>query len=341
MVRNVAIFLSAVIMLVFFMGGCTDRARDMEQVSKNERIIIRFSHVVAESTPKGKAAKRFAQLVHERTNGRVEVQVYPNSTLYKDGEEFKALLENNVQIIAPATAKLTKMFPQWQVFDLPFIFDSYDEVHRAMDGQVGKRLFALLEQRNVLGLAMWDNGFKQMSATRPLKSVADFKGLTFRIMPSLVLARQFELLGAETKELPFNEVYGALQEGEVDGAENPLSNFYTKKFHQVQSHLTISNHGYLGYAVLTNKTFWNSLPEDVKRVLEETMKEVTRWERQEAQRLNDQVLEELKKSREINIHYLTDKEKQQWQEALHPIYREYADIGGELLREIMEQCKEW
>ncbi len=331
-------WLAVILLTMVLLGGCTERARDLEQVSTDKRIIIRFSHVVAESTPKGLAAKRFAHLVNERTNGRVEVQVYPNSTLYKDGEEFKALMENNVQMIAPATAKLTGIFPQWQIFDLPFVFDSYADVHRAMDGEVGKQLFKVLAKKNVMGLAMWDNGFKQMSANRPLRALEDFRGLTFRIMPSAVLARQFQRLGANVKELPFSEVYRALQQGEVDGAENPLSNFYTKKFHQVQSDLTISNHGYLGYVVLTNQSFWDSLPEDIKKILEDTLKEVTLWERKEAQRQNQQVLTKLKNTRGIKIHYLTGGQTRQWKEILLPIQQEFAgEIGEDLLEKINQR----
>jgi len=323
------------IILVTAITGCSERARDMEQVSENERIIIRFSHVVAENTPKGLAAKRFARLIQERTNGRVEVQVYPNSNLYKDGEELKALLENNVQMIAPATAKLTTMFPQWQVFDLPFLFNDYKDVHSAMDGVVGEELFKVLEERNILGLAMWDNGFKQMSATHPLENIEDFRGLSFRIMPSKVLENQFSRLGAYTKVLPFNEVYRALQVGEVDGAENPLSNFFTKKFHQVQPYLTISNHGYVGYAVLTNKTFWDSIPEGIQTIIQETMKEVTEWERAEAERQNVMVLSDLQKMNITKIHYLKPQEKMRWREILKPVYADFTDqIGQNILNGI-------
>ncbi|WP_366924003.1 TRAP transporter substrate-binding protein [Metallumcola ferriviriculae] len=323
---------------MFVISGCTERAKDLEQVSANKRIVIRFSHVVAESTPKGLAAKRFAYLVHQRTGGRVEVQVYPNSTLYKDGEEFKALTENNVQMIAPATAKLTDIFPQWQIFDLPFLFENYAEVHNAMDGEVGQKLFDVLEEKNVKGLAMWDNGFKQMSANQPLHTVEDFRGLSFRIMPSKMLARQFQRLGANVKELPFSEVYRALQWGEVNGAENPLSNFYTKKFHQVQSDVTISNHGYLGYAVMTNKTFWNSLPEDIRKIIKDTLEEVTMWERKEAQRQNQQFLTRLENTKDITIHHLTQQEKLQWKAALYPLRQEFTpEIGEELLESIIRE----
>ncbi|WP_088552796.1 TRAP transporter substrate-binding protein [Calderihabitans maritimus] len=331
---RIGIFWLVCVLVVLSLGGCSSRARDMEQVSKEERIVIRFSHVVAESTPKGRAAKRFALLVNERTNGRVEVQVYPNSRLYKDGEEFKALLEGNVQLIAPATAKLTEWFPEWALFDLPFLFESYEEVHRAMDGEIGRRLSDLLLKRNMMALAMWDNGFKQVSANRPLLWPQDFASLTFRIMPSKVLEAQFAQLGAKTVAMPFNEVYSALESGMVDGAENPPSNMLTKKFYEVQSHLTISNHGYLGYVVLTNRQFWESLPEDIRKVLEDTLREVTQWEREIAAQENEKDLELIKKSGKIQVHYLTEEQKKAWKEALQPVYRQMEEFIGKDLIEM-------
>ncbi|KJS21683.1 MAG: C4-dicarboxylate ABC transporter [Clostridiaceae bacterium BRH_c20a] len=328
--------------LLISIAGCSNRAKDLEQISEDDRIIIRFSHVVAESSPKGKAAKLFAQLVQERTKGKVEVQVYPNSTLYKDGEEIKALLDNNVQIIAPATAKLTEMYPEWQVFDLPFLFNNYMEVHRVMDGELGQRLFEIMKKDNIMGLAMWDSGFKQISAVRSIKEVEDFHGLIFRTMPSPVLKSQFELLGASIKELPFSEVYSALQTGVANASENPLSNFYSKKFYRVQPHLTISNHGYLAYTVLTNASFWNSLPDEIRIILEETLKEVTLWEREEAQKQNAEV-EKLLGETGTTIYYLTDKQKEEWKRLLHPIYEMYIDdaskeLIGDLVGNNSDDC---
>ncbi|MFZ5944792.1 MAG: DctP family TRAP transporter solute-binding subunit [Bacillota bacterium] len=312
------------VFLLFNTMGCSERALDLEQISKDERIIIRFSHVVSESSPKGKAAKLFANLVQERTGSKVEVQVYPNSTLFNDGEEIKALLENKVQIIAPATAKLTEMYPQWQVFDFPFLFNNVVQAHKVMDGELGQKLFKIMEEQNILGLAMWDSGFKQISAVIPIKKSEDFRGLTFRTMPSPVLKSQFELLGANVMELPFSDVYSALQRGQVNGSENPLSNFYSKKFYRVQPYLTISNHGYMAYAVITNAQFWNSLPDDLRIILEQTLQEVTLWEREEAQRQNEEVMKLLEETG-TTIYYLPQEEKERWKLKLSQIYSMYVD----------------
>jgi C4-dicarboxylate-binding protein DctP len=333
----VSIAMPLIIILLFLLAlplqSCQNRAIDMEQVSSEERIVIKFSHVVSEQTPKGMAARRFADLARERTDGRVEVQVYPNSQLYMDGEEVDALINNNIQMIAPATAKMTEYFPELFLFDLPFLFYDYNQVHRFIDGPEGQSLLERLQSHGMNSLAMWDNGFKVMTSNRPLRKPADFEGLRFRIMPSRVLDSQFVQLGARARDLPFSDVYAALESGLVDAAENTPSNIYTKKFYLVQDYLTISNHGYLGYLVLTNEQFWSSLPEDIRLILEEIMEEVTDWERQIAQEENARDLELIINSGSINIYYLDDEEKEEWKKALLPVHDMFLQqIGSELMQ---------
>jgi len=327
------LFLFAMVLIV---TGCDRRGPDGEQVDPREKIVIKFSHVVAEDTPKGQAALRFARLVEERTGGRVEVQVFPNSVLYKDGEELDALQKGAVQIIAPTTSKLSSLAPQWQLLDLPYLFENEEQVHRALDGEIGKKLFATLESHNIHPLAFWDNGFKQMTnSRRPLVYPGDFTGLTFRVMiNSQVLEEQFRELGADATQMPFSDVYDALSRNQVDGQENTMSNIYSQRFYQVQPYLTVSNHGYMGYVVLMNATFWRSLPPDIREIIEETMAEVTRWEREQAARLNDKNFEQIKESGKVQVHILTAEEKAKWQAVLEPLYEEFRSvIGAELLDE--------
>src|SRR4051812_20362835 len=254
-------------------------------------IVIKFSHVVAADTPKGKAAERFRQLAEERTKGRVTVQVYPNSTLYKDGEEMNALQLGAVQMLAPSVSKFAPLgVPAFEVFDLPYIFPNRDVLNRVIQGPVGKGLLGRLEAHGITGLAYWDNGFKVMSANKPLHMPADFRGLKMRIQSSKVLDAQMRALGANPQVLAFSEVYQALQTGVVDGTENPPSNMYTQKMHEVQKHVTVSNHGYLGYAVIVNKKFWDGLPADVRGQLQQAMNEATKYEKAIAQRDNDMAM---------------------------------------------------
>lgn len=313
--------------------GCAQRAVDKEQVSRDEKIVLKFSHVVAENTPKGLAARRFADLVNARTDGRVEVQVFPNAQLYTDGEELAALQSGAIQLIAPATSKLSELFPQWQVFDLPYAFPDEKAVARAMDGEIGRKLFTTLKSKNMLGLAMWDNGFKQMTNDRrPLIMPTDFQGLTFRVMQSRLLEEQFKAVGAVPVPMAFSEVYAAFENKVTDGGENTASNIYSKKFHEVQKYMTVSHHGYLGYAVVTNARFWESLPPDIRQILEEAMAETTAWVRENAAKINATDLERIKASGKVEIHVQTEPEKRAWMKAMDPVYDQFeAQIGKDLV----------
>ena len=286
-------------------------------------IIIKFSHVVANDTPKGKGADRFKELAEKATNGRVKIEVYPNSTLYKDKEEMEALQLGAVQMLAPSLAKFGPLgVREFEVFDLPYIFPTKDVLYRVTEGPVGKDLFKKLEPKGITGLAYWDNGFKVMSSNKPMHAPADFKGMKMRIQSSKVLDAQFRTLGANPQVMAFSEVYQALQTGVVDGTENPPSNLYTQKMHEVQKHVTMSNHGYLGYAVIVNKKFWDGLPADVRTQLEGAMKDATKYANAIAQQENDKAMAAVKATGKTEIYALNDKEKADWRRALAPVQKD-------------------
>src|SRR5262249_25221080 len=274
-------------------------------------IVIKFSHVVATNTPKGLAAEKFKQLAEQYTDGKVKVEVYPNSQLYKDKEELEALQLGAVQILAPSLAKFGPIgVREFEVFDLPFIVPNKEALRRVTEGPLGKKLLGLLEPKGIVGLAYWDNGFKVMSANKPLHAPDDFRGLKMRIQSSKVLEAQMRALGSIPQVMAFSEVYQALQTGVVDGTENPPSNEYTQKMHEVQKYTMISNHGYVGYAVITNKKFWDGLPADVRSGLERAMTEATRYTNDIAQKENDEAIEEMRKSGKTSIIELTPAERE-------------------------------
>jgi len=320
--------------------GCSNRVWDREQVSPEQKIVIKFSHVVAENTPKGMAAQRFAREVQERTDGRVEVQVFPNSSLYADGEEMQALQEGAVQIIAPATSKLGGLFPYWQVMDLPYAFQNTDEVHQALDGPIGRKLTESLENQGFIALAFWDNGFKQLTNNmRPIVTPEDLQGLRFRVMMnSSVLQEQFRMLGARSTPLPFNDVYRYLEKNQLIGQENTISNIYSKKFYQVQKYMTITNHGYLGYVVLVNNDYWETLPRDIQETLRDVIAEVTVWEHQAAAEMNELNFKSLQAYSKIEITELTPEERKLWAEAFRPLYDYFGRrISVDLMHELQQQ----
>src|SRR5437667_936264 len=302
-------------------------------------IVIKFSHVVAQDTPKGKGAEYFKKLAEERTKGKVKVEVYANSTLYKDKEEVEALQLGAVQMLAPSLAKFGPLGArEFEVFDLPYLFDNYDELHKVTRGPVGASLLKKLEPKGIIGLAYWDNGFKDMSANKPLRKPEDFRGLKMRIQSSKVLDSQMRTLGAVPQVMAFSEVYQALQTGVVDGTENPPSNLYTQKMHEVQKYVSVTDHGYLGYAVITNKKFWDGLPADVRGQLDKAMKEATAFANKIAQEENDRALEAVKKSGKTQFITLTPEEKKAWKKALVKVHQENeARVGKELIQSIYKE----
>ncbi|HJW24789.1 MAG TPA: TRAP transporter substrate-binding protein, partial [Rhodocyclaceae bacterium] len=302
-------------------------------------VIIKFSHVAASDAPKGKSADFFKKRAEELTKGRVKVEVYPNSTLYKDKEEIEALQIGAVQMLAPSLAKFGPLgIKEFEVFDLPYLFDGYDELHKVTDGPVGKGLLTKLEPRGIKGVAYWDNGFKSFSANRPLHSVADFRGLKMRIQSSKVLESELRAIGAIPQVMAFSEVYQALQTGVVDGTENPHTNLYTQKMHEVQKHITVTDHGYLGYAVIFNKKFWDDLPAEVRGQLEEAVRETTAYANKIARDDNDQSLEAVRKSGRTQIYTPTPEEKLALKKAMVRVHTEMAPrIGRDIIQAIYKE----
>jgi C4-dicarboxylate-binding protein DctP len=305
-------------------------------VSAQQPIVVKFSHVVAVDTPKGKAAEQFKKLAEERTKGRVKVEVYPNSSLFKDGEEMEALQLGSVQMLAPSLAKFGPLgVREFEVFDLPYIFDDYNELHKVTDGPVGAALFKKLEPKGIVGLAYWDNGFKVMSANKPIRMPADYKGLKMRIQSSKVLGDEMKALGAIPQVMAFSEVYQSLQTGVVDGTENPPSNFYTQKMQEVQKYLALTDHGYLGYAVIANKKFWDGLPPDIRTALEGAMKDATKYANEIAQKENLDALAAVKASGKTEIITLTADQKAAMKKALVAVHKENESrVGKETIAEV-------
>lgn len=286
-------------------------------------IVIKFSHVVAANTPKGLAADKFKELAEKYTDGKVKVEVYPNSQLYKDKEELEALQLGAVQMLAPSNSKFGPIgIKEFEVFDLPYILPDLATLRKVTDGPLGAKLLKLLEPKGMIGLAYWDNGFKQMTANKKLVDPADYKGMKFRIQSSKVLDAQFRTLGAIPQVMAFSEVYQALQTGVVDGTEGVPSNFYTQKIFEVQKHMTLSNHGHLAYAVIVNKKFWDGLPADIRTQLEGAIKDATIYANAIASTENGRALEGIKASGRVSVYTPTAAETNEWKKALMPVHKE-------------------
>ena len=309
--------------------------------SAQSSIIIKFSHVVATDTPKGKASEKFKELAEKYTGGKVKVEVYPNSTLYKDKEELEALQLGSVQMLAPSNSKFGPLgIREFEVFDLPYILPDLKTLRKVTEGPLGARLLKLLDSKGITGLAYWDNGFKQMSANKKLIAPADYQGVKFRIQSSRVLQAQFKALGSLPQVMAFSEVYQALQTGVVDGQENTWSNIYTQKMHEVQKYITETNHGYIGYVVIVNKKFWDDLPADIRDQLSKAMKEATDFNNAQSQKENDDALAEIKKGGKSEIIKLTPEQDEAMRKAMEPVYKDAASrVGQPLIDEFLKESK--
>jgi C4-dicarboxylate-binding protein DctP len=305
----------------------------------DSQIVIKFSHVVAADTPKGKAADKFKELAEKYTNGKVKIEVYPNSTLYKDKEELEALQLGAVQMLAPSNSKFGPIgIKEFEVFDLPYILPDLKTLRKVTDGPLGARLLKLLDAKGMTGLAYWDNGFKQMTANKKLLQPADFKGMKFRIQSSKVLEAQFRALGSIPQVMAFSDVYQALQTGVVDGQENTWSNIYTQKMHEVQKYMTNTNHGYIGYVVVVNKKFWDGLPADIREQLTKAMKEATEFGNNASAKDNDDALDLVKKSGKSEILALTPEQDEAMRKAMMPVYKDVASrVGQPLIDEFLKE----
>lgn len=296
-------------------------------------IIIKFAHVVADNTPKGQGALLFKKLAEERLPGRVKVEVFSNSSLYGDGKEMEALQLNEVQLLAPSLAKFERYSKPVQVFDLPFLFNNLDAVDRFQQGPHGQALLKSMQDKNILGLAYWHNGMRQMSANKPLREPKDARGLKFRVQASAVLEEQFKAVRANPRKMSFAEVYQGLQTGVVNGTENTWSNYASQKFYEVQKYITESDHGVIDYMVITNAKFWAGLPADVRPVLKQVMVDVSKQVNAQAAKQNQQAKAKIAASGSTEILSLTPEQRAQWRQAMQPVWKKFeADIGPDLIK---------
>jgi len=295
-------------------------------------IIIKYSHVVADSTPKGQAALKFKEVAEKLLPGKVEVQVFPNSQLFGDGKEMEALMLGDVQFLAPSLAKFGKYTKKIQIFDLPFLFDDIDAVGRFQNSAKGRELLTSMSGKGIIGFGYIHNGMKQLSANVPLQVPENAKGLKFRIQASDVLEEQFKAVSANPQKIAFAEVYQALQSGVVDGAENPWANIYTKKFHEVQKFITESDHGVLDYMVISNAGWWNGLPPDIKKGLTQAMNESIAYGNKVALAEDGEFRAKVIADHKAKLVTLNKTEKEAWRKAMRPVWAKFeADIGKDFM----------
>lgn len=339
-VRGLALCAAAALSLS--MTACGARGAGVSG-GDGDSFTIKFSHVVTPDTPKGKAAEKFKELVEKNSGGKIKVQIYPNSELYGDKDELQALQSNSVQVLAPASAKFTTIAPDLQVLDLPFLFDSVEDIPKVAspETQVGKAIYEnkALAGKKIKPLGLWDNGLKQLSSNDEMRKPADLAGHSFRIQPSDVLDAQFKKWGGSATPMAFSEVYNALQQGVVDGQENPYSNIESQNMHTVQKHITELNHGYVGYVLVINTDFYDKLPKDLQGVVTKAADEASAYNRQIAAQINEEAKQTILKSGKTKIYTPTDAERQAFKDVVVPsVWKQYENvIGKDIVEELLKE----
>jgi C4-dicarboxylate-binding protein DctP len=320
-------------MKLFISALASAMALALSAVSAQAQTVIKFSHVVAENTPKGQGALKFKELAEKKLPGKVEVQVFPSSQLFGDAKELEAVLLGDVQLIAPSLSKFDRYTKKIQVFDLPFLFDDIDAVDRFQSSPKGQELLVSMKNRGLVGLAYWHNGMKQLSTNKDtLKQPDDVKGLKFRIQASDVLEAQFRALNSNPQKMAFSEVYQALQTGVVDGQENTWSNIYSQKFFEVQKTIAETNHGLIDYMVVTNAKWWDGLPADVRKGLSEAMAEATAYANKLASDINEADKKKIADAGKAKIQKLSKDDVAAWRKAMAPVWKKFeGDIGKDLI----------
>ncbi len=295
-------------------------------------IVLKFSHVVAENTPKGQMANKFKDLVAERLGGKVVVEVFPNAQLYGDNKVLEAMLLGDVHMAAPALSKFKKYTKSLQLFDLPFLFKNIEAVDRFQQSEAGQKLLLSMKKKGIIGLGYLHNGLKQLSASSPLRVPADAHGMKFRIMTSDVLAAQFEAVDALPVKKPFSEVFTLLQTRAIDGQENTWSNIYSKKFFEVQPYITHTDHGLIDYMVITSTEFWTDLPEDTRKELKAALDEAVAFGNKVALDKSESDKKLIMDSRRSEIIELSDDERAKWVEVMKPVWKKFeSQIGKDLI----------
>lgn len=300
-----------------------------------QELTIKIAHVVAENTPKHQGALKMKEVIEKESDGKIKVQVYPNSSLFGDKDEYQNLVANNVQFILPDMSKLVGNDPGFNIPAMPFLFESDEAANAFWDGEKGQEIFKRLEKDGVLGKAMWPNGAKHMTNDKKaIKKPEDLDGMKIRTQGGQLLEEIYGELGAGSASIPFGELYTALQQGTVDGQENTFSNIESKKFDEVQKYMTIMGHTRVDYALLTNTKFWDGLNEETKAIVQKGVDEGTKLARESAKKLNDEALAKLKENGQVEINELSDAEIEEFKKTLEPIYNEWAEkIGKDIIED--------
>ena len=300
---------------------------------------FRISIAGAAGHPSVMGAEKWAELVKQKSGGKMQVKVFPNGVLGGDVQALSAVQGGTIDFTSMNSGILQTQVKEFAIFDFPFMFESGKEADVILDGAFGKKLADLLPAKNLVNLAYWELGFRELTnSKRPINKMEDIAGLKIRVIQSPIYIETFNALGANSVPMPFTEVYTALEQKIIDGQENPFSVIETSKLNEVQKYLTVTNHIYNPQSVLASKKKWDALTKDEKDILTSTMQEATKWQRENSRKLADESVTNLKKTMTVNV--LSSEELTKIRTKIKPVIDKFsASVGPELVKELQAELE--
>ncbi|MFV0347639.1 MAG: DctP family TRAP transporter solute-binding subunit [Halodesulfovibrio sp.] len=290
------------------------------------KVVLKLGHIAEPVHPYGQGADYFAKLVSEKSGGEMEVRVFPSSQLGNQKDLIEGLIYGTVDMALVGTAVLGQFQPQISIFDLPFLFKDRDHAYKSLD-TVGMELGKALESKGIKLLGYMENGIRHMTNNvRPIKTPEDMKGLKIRVMTNKIYVEMVKSLGASPTPMAFGELYSALQQGTVDGQENPSAHIFTKRFFEVQKYASLTAHAYAPEPMVISMAAWGRLTPAQQDILKAAAAESIVWQRDLSTREDAEYWDKIKATGQIEV---IDVDREKFVEATRPVYKEFADVVGQ------------
>ena len=302
--------------------------------------IVRFGYGLSEDSNQGRAAKFFAEDLAKRTGGKIKLKGFGNASLGSDVQMQNALIGGAQEMMVGSTATLVGIVKEFGVYDLPFVFGNEREADAILDGPFGQSMAAKLEEKGLVGLVYWENGFRNLTnAKRPVTKMEDMQGIKLRVMQNPVYIDMFKGFGANAVPLPFSELFTALETGTVDGQENPVNTIQSSKFYEVQKFLSLTKHVYSPWIVLASKKWWDGLSADEKKVLHESAAASRDFERKDSREAAAKAIDFLKQ-KGMQVTVVSDKEIDRMREMTRPATQKFANDGNvKLIKDLQSELE--
>lgn len=325
----------------FMLAGCGSSTSNTAE-KKAEKKVIKVSIGLNEASPEYKGLQKFKEIVDKESNGRLEVNIFPDAQLGDDIKTMTQLRAGTLEMSGPSSSPISSIDKRWMAFDLPFLFPNEEVVDKVLDGPVGQQFLDSLSQYGIKGLCYYENGYRQITnSVKEIKSPADLKGLKIRTMENPVHLAAFKAMGANPTPMPFSEVFQAMQQKTIDGQENPSTTNYLQKYYEVQKYNTISKHVYTPFVIMFSQKIWDTLSKEDQAVILKAAKESSVYQRK-YNREQMKSCEEGMEKNGVTVTRLSDDQLKAFQDATKDIAAQFSkDIGEKVLKDVQDEIAKY